>query len=266
MIGRVGADEFGRNLIRDLSLAEVDTSGLRVVDEPTGVALIITDAAGENVIVVAPGANQLLDAAAIDEVMPTMTCVTHVLAQLETSISGVVRAAQVARDLRAVFILDPAPARPLPPELLALTDWITPNEQEAKSLLGWTSGPFDPFDAVRALQARGPRNVILKMSSNGAILLRSRWRPNSHSRDAGVGSRQYGRGGHIQRRIRGSACGRPRTRSGGGICRYRRSAVGHQAGRSGIHARENRHRCNARRGAPAMSAGSGEKRPLRSRT
>ena len=171
MIGRVGADEFGRNLIRDLSLSEVDTSGLKVVDEPTGVALIITDAAGENAIVVAPGANQLLDAAAIDEVMPTMTCVTHVLAQLETSISGVVRAAQVARDLRAVFILDPAPARPLPPELLALTDWITPNEQEAKSLLGWTSGPFDPFDAVRALQARGPRNVILKMSSKGAILL-----------------------------------------------------------------------------------------------
>src|SRR6267143_1923442 len=112
MIGRVGADEFGRKLIRDLSLSE-----------------------------------------------------------LETSISGVVRAAQIARDLGAVFILDPAPARALPPELLALTDWITPNEQEAKSLLGWTSGPFDPFDAVRALQAWGPRNVILKMSSKGAILL-----------------------------------------------------------------------------------------------
>jgi len=171
MIGRVGADDFGRILLRELSLAEVDTTGFKVADEPTGVALIVADAGGENFIVVAPGANERLDAAAIDEVMPHMTGVTHVLAQLETAMSGVVRAAQVARDRRAVFILDPAPARPLPPELLALTDWITPNEQEAKSLLGWSGGHFDPFEAVRALQMQGPRNVILKMSSKGAVML-----------------------------------------------------------------------------------------------
>jgi ribokinase len=171
MIGCVGADEFGRTLIRELSLSQVDTTHVKVVDGPTGVALIMTESSGENAIVVAPGANGLLDATAIDAVMPKMTSVTHVLAQLETSLSSVVRAAEVARDLRAVFILDPAPARPLPPELLALTDWITPNEEEAKSLLGGFGGPFDPFDAVRALQAQGSRNVILKMSSKGAVLL-----------------------------------------------------------------------------------------------
>jgi len=141
------------------------------VDEPSGVALIVTAANGENAIVVAPGANNRLDAAAIDEVMPKMTQVTHVLAQLETPMDGVIRAAERARELGATFVLDPAPARSLPKELLELTDWITPNEREACALLGLEREALVPFEAVRALQAMGPRNVILKMSSKGAVVL-----------------------------------------------------------------------------------------------
>jgi ribokinase len=68
-------------------------------------------------------------------------------------------------------VLDPAPARPLPKELLELTDWITPNEREACALLGLERKALVPFEAVRALQAMGPRNVILKMSSKGAVVL-----------------------------------------------------------------------------------------------
>jgi len=171
MIARVGTDGFGKRLVDDLAASGVDTSAIRYVDEPSGVALIVTATNGENAIVVAPGANNRLDAAAIDEVMPKMTQVTHVLAQLETPMDGVIRAAERARELGATFVLDPAPARSLPKELLELTDWITPNEREACALLGLEREALVPFEAVRALQAMGPRNVILKMSSKGAVVL-----------------------------------------------------------------------------------------------
>jgi ribokinase len=171
MIARVGTDGFGKRLVGDLAASGVDTSAIRYVDEPSGVALIVTAANGENAIVVAPGANNRLDAAAIDEGMQNMTQVTHVLAQLETPMDGVIRAAERARDLGATFVLDPAPAQPLSKELLELTDWITPNEREASTLLGLERKDLIPFEAVRALQAMGPRNVILKMSSRGAVVL-----------------------------------------------------------------------------------------------
>ena len=172
MIARVGTDGFGKRLVGDLAASGVDTSEIRYVDEPSGVALIVTAANGENAIVVAPGANNRLDAAAIDEVMSSMTGVTHVLAQLETPMEGVIRAAERTRQLGAIFVLDPAPAqKTLPKALLELTDWITPNEREASTLLGLDRKALAPFEAARALQAMGPRNVILKMSSKGAVVL-----------------------------------------------------------------------------------------------
>ena len=209
IIARVGTDGFGKRLVDDLAASGVDTSAIRYVDEPSGVALIVTATNGENAIVVAPGANNRLDAAAIDEVMPKMTQVTHVLAQLETPMDGVIRAAERARELGATFVLDPAPARSLPKELLELTDWITPNEREACTLLGLGAKALDPFEAGRALQAMGPRNVILKMSSKGAVVL-------THDADPV----------HV----------RPVPRQGGRIRRRRRGAIRHQAGRSAVDA------------------------------
>jgi ribokinase len=168
MLGRVGDDAFGETLRAGLEAAGVDVSGLASVDAPSGVALIVTTAEGGNSIVVAPGANARLDAAAVGEA--DFVGVAYVLAQLETPLDGVIRAAEIARAQDAVFILDPAPARSLPPGLLALVDWLTPNETEARSLLG-LDGPFDPFAAAVALQALGPRGVVIKLGGQGAILL-----------------------------------------------------------------------------------------------
>lgn len=171
MMARVGTDAYGKRLVDDLAASGVDTSAIAFVDEPSGVALIVTAANGENCIVVAPGANHRLDSAAISAVMPRMTQLSHVLAQLETPIDGVIRAAELTRGMGACFVLDPAPAQSIPRELLELTDWITPNEREACSLLGLDQTELNPFDAVRALRAMGPRNVILKMSAKGAVVL-----------------------------------------------------------------------------------------------
>jgi ribokinase len=168
MLGRVGADPFGEALRAGLRAAGVDVSGLLTVDAPSGVALIVTTAAGDNSIVVAPGANGLLDAAAVRE--DAFVGAACVLAQLETPLDGVIRAAEIARAGGAVFILDPAPARALPVHLLALVDWLTPNETEARSILGF-AGPFDPGAAALALQALGVGGVVLKLGAEGAVLL-----------------------------------------------------------------------------------------------
>jgi ribokinase len=171
MIARVGTDFYGERLLSELAATGVDTSRVGRVDEPSGVALIVTAANGENSIVVAPGANARVDAAVIESDMAGMKGLSHVLAQLETPLEGVIRAAGRARACGATFMLDPAPARPLPKELLELVDWITPNETEAGTLLGLESKTLAPLEAVRALHALGPRNVILKMSSRGAVVL-----------------------------------------------------------------------------------------------
>jgi ribokinase len=168
MLGRVGADPFGEALRAGLRDAGVDVSGLASIDAPSGVALIVTTSEGGNSIVVALGANARLDASAITAA--DFAEAAYVLAQLETPLDGVIRAAEIARARGATFILDPAPAQPLPAHLLELVDWLTPNETEVRSLLG-IDGPFDPFAAAVALQALGPRGVIIKLGGQGAVLL-----------------------------------------------------------------------------------------------
>ena len=96
--------------------------------------------------------------------------IRFVLAQLETPLEGVLKAAQLARAAGAVFILDPAPARALPPELLELVDWLTPNENEACALLG-LKDLGEPADMARRLKALGPRGVMLKLGGEGAMVL-----------------------------------------------------------------------------------------------
>jgi ribokinase len=175
MVGAVGADPFGVALRAGLAEAGVDVAGLMSLDEPSGVGVIITTPTGGNCIVVAPGANGRLDAAAIDP--NAFSDVAFVLAQLETPLDGVIRAARLAKAQGTIFILDPAPARSLPTELLELVDWLTPNETEARSILG-LHGPFDAAAGAAALQALGARGVIIKLGGEGAMMLEAGGEPH----------------------------------------------------------------------------------------
>jgi ribokinase len=166
-LGRVGIDIFGARLRQGLQENGVDTRLLGEVEGASGTALIISGG-GNNMIVVAPGANDAVTADAIDA--NAFTGIRLVLAQLETPLDGVLKAAKLARAAGAIFILDPAPARALPPELLSLVDWLTPNESEACTLLG-VKNLGAPADMARRLKALGPRGVILKLGSEGAMLL-----------------------------------------------------------------------------------------------
>ena len=88
--------------------------------------------------------------------------------QLETPLETVIRLAEHAWAAKTPFMLDPAPARPLPKELLSRTTWLTPNETEAQTLLGLVN--IDPPAAAEKLLGMGARNVALKLGSEGVFL------------------------------------------------------------------------------------------------
>ena len=134
-IGAVGDDAFGDDLAAGLRDAGVDTALLRRVDGPSGVALIAVDTAGENMIVVAPGANATMTALTDADRVAIAAC-DMLICQLEVPIEVVLAAATAARETGVRFVLNAAPARPLPVELTALVDVLIVNQVEAVAIAG----------------------------------------------------------------------------------------------------------------------------------
>jgi len=150
LIGRLGDDVFGGTLREGLHADGVDVTDVGTsVGIPSGVALITVDDRGENTIVVVPGANGTMgddDVARLDSALEDARVL---LLQLEIPLNAVVTAAQAARRHGVTLILDPAPARPLPPELYVATDIVTPNETEAAALTGLPTGSREGCDGYR---------------------------------------------------------------------------------------------------------------------
>src|ERR687895_2415220 len=122
-VGLVGRDDLGREARNDLEGAGVDVSGVGEVDEPTGVAAILVDDAAENVIAVASGANAAVTPEHVRAAMNGVDAERGVvLSNLEIPERAVSAAAQAAVDRRWPFVLNPAPARRLPAEVVAACD------------------------------------------------------------------------------------------------------------------------------------------------
>jgi len=135
--GSVGSDDFGRRLRQGLAADGIDLTHLAVLeDESTGVALIILDAAGQNSIVLAPGANHRLTPEQIETCTDTIASADMLVCQLETPLPAVTRAVDIAYDKRVPVILNPAPAGPLERSLLAKIRYLISNETEASLLSG----------------------------------------------------------------------------------------------------------------------------------
>ena len=169
MVGRVGGDLFADNLTASLAAAGVDVSAILLTPtQPTGAAFLWVDRKGQNSIVVASGANHALTPADL----PSFGGARYVLLQLETPLDTVAAALKKAREQGANTILDPAPAQPLLPDLLANVDILTPNETEAAILLGRKPSRLQLADApalARAVHALGPKAVILKLGDQGCF-------------------------------------------------------------------------------------------------
>jgi ribokinase len=174
LVGLTGDDEYGRRARDDLREGGVDVSELGLGPSPTGVALIVVDEHGENLIAVASGANDEVTGEIVSRSLRRID--VHeavVLANLEVRDEAVVTAAVEARTLGWRFVLNPAPARALPAALVHACDVITPNETEA-NMLGYPSPD--------ALLAEGVGAVVVTRGPAGADLLRPD-RP-AHHQDA----------------------------------------------------------------------------------
>lgn len=163
MIGAVGADEFGVRLRSALTAAGVETAGLRTVEGASGTAHITVDDEGGNRIVVIPGANgSVTGLEAGDEAR--IAAAGALLLQLELPLPAVLAGARAARAHGVRTVLTPAPAQPLPAELLGATDLLVPNEHEAAALTGLT----DPRQAAEALLTTVPE-VVITLGAAGVL-------------------------------------------------------------------------------------------------
>jgi ribokinase len=173
MLGRVGADSFGAALKVNLASIGVDVRALLETEsEASGVACIHVDVAGQNSITVAPGANGLLTPGDIASERWVMDGARCVLVQLEVPLETVAAGLREARRLGATCILDPAPARALPREILELVDIATPNENEACILAGAAPRRLNVDDAValgHKIRELGARSVIVKLADQGCV-------------------------------------------------------------------------------------------------
>ena len=135
LVARVGDDDAGERARADLAAYGVDITRVSTGGKPTGVALVIVGAGGDNLIAVAPGANRELTG---DEVAAALSSLhlpqAVVLCSLEVPDDAVVAAAVVAHQRGYRFVLNPAPARPVSAEVLARCAVVTPNEHELDAL------------------------------------------------------------------------------------------------------------------------------------
>ena len=170
MVGRVGGDVFGPQLLDGLTAAGVEISGVGVnPEESSGIAVIGVDESAQNCITQILGANSTCGPAEAEAVRQALPGASALLLQLEVSPE---LSLEVARDAHAqgiTVMLDPGPVRPLPEGFLSLCDVITPNETEAQALVGFAViGPESASQAATVLLERGAQTVVVKLGAQGA--------------------------------------------------------------------------------------------------
>lgn len=174
MAGKIGDDVFGSRVTSELQAAGVDTSRVETSVHSTGAAMILVLPDGENLIVISPGANgDLTPQTAIDAIEGAKTG-DLLLCQLETPIEANRAVLHAARERGMITLLDPAPAQPLPLDLLSFVSVLTPNQTEASVVLGRPGTEAASLalarDLARALLDLGPQAVIVKLGPLGCLV------------------------------------------------------------------------------------------------
>ncbi|MDO8881160.1 MAG: ribokinase [Coriobacteriia bacterium] len=168
MLGAVGADADGDWMLGILADEGVDTGGITRSDAPTGQAFVFVEPGGESTIVVAPGANGALSAAGLDALADRIAAARCVLAQQEVPADVVARASELCRGM---FVLNPAPARPISPGVLQRVDVLVPNRHELAALAGVPGTDDITALAEMATSLEGPRIVVVTLGAHGALVI-----------------------------------------------------------------------------------------------
>ncbi|MEK6781002.1 MAG: ribokinase [Bacteroidota bacterium] len=171
-IAKTGNDIFGEQALNQFRKEGINTDFIITdINQPSGVALITIDDAGENTIVVAQGANGTLTPEDVQKAVREFEHADLVLVQLEIPLEAVVHAVRLAKQFGKKIILNPAPARQLPDELLKELFMMTPNESEAGILLGIEiKGIAAIKDAAKKLYEKGVANVVITLGADGAYI------------------------------------------------------------------------------------------------
>ena len=170
MVGALGDDVYAGMTFENLERQGVDARNVARVDGSSGVAPIWVDAHGQNRIIVVPGANDRVDPRRAADAVRSMSDVRVVIGQLEIPQRVTLAAFRAARDAGATTILNPAPAAPLDPDLLAVADWLIPNEHELALVAG---GPVDLDDdqALMDCRRRVGTRLLVTLGARGAAVV-----------------------------------------------------------------------------------------------
>ena len=167
-VGKLGRDLFGDSIAENFKKLGIDSEYVERSDTPNGVAHIWVDANGENRIIIIPGANHEIESKKAIQAIESIAGLAVVVAQCEIKQEVTLAAFSAAKKRGCVTILNPAPYQPLSEELLAVTDWIIPNETEFKELLGQA-----PTSDEVLKKFRPGKNSIVTLGSEGAVLISS---------------------------------------------------------------------------------------------
>ena len=171
MVGRVGDDLFGPQLMDGLRAAGVDVAGVAVAPgETSGIAVIGIDGNAQNRIIQILGANETCADAESAAVARALQTASVLMLQLEVPAPLSAEVAQAAAAQGKIVLLDPGPVRPFPASLYQSCSVITPNETEAEALVGFpVSTPDDGLKAARVLLNRGVPAAVVKLGAQGAV-------------------------------------------------------------------------------------------------
>lgn len=174
MLGCVGTDDFGNRLLHNLEKAGVNTASVkRDPDNSTGTAVIYVNKAGNNSIVVVPGANKQCSVGYLKENDRLFEESDYILLQMEIPPEAVYYAVQRGKQLGKPVILNPAPAPiEISPDILKQLDYIIPNETELAKLSGSSCEKSeDVLFAAYELIGKGAVNVLVTLGEKGALLV-----------------------------------------------------------------------------------------------
>lgn len=174
-VAKVGHDVFGQDTRKNFETQGVDTTYVMFDERFSGVAPITVDeSTGQNAIVIVPGANLGLSPADVRAASEVIKSADILICQLEIRLETTFEALRIARESnkRVLTILNPAPAAPLPDDLLRLTDILVPNESETALLTGMPVETAEQAaQAAQSLRKRGPNTVIITLGPRGALLI-----------------------------------------------------------------------------------------------
>ncbi|MFZ4452840.1 ribokinase [Salibacterium aidingense] len=175
LIGAVGSDYYGEQLINTLQASQVDSTYVKKSDKyATGTAIVTIDSTSENTMFVMKGANEDLLAEDIEIPFKETEDTSVLLVQMEVPQETVIRSMQLAKERNIFTILDPAPAEGITVKALEYADVITPNRQETYHMLGIDVVNVDTaIQAGRTFENMGVKNSILKMADKGAVVYQS---------------------------------------------------------------------------------------------